>query len=446
MTKKWAISIILFLLFGLVNCTGSFSAPVATDIPKAASQTSSTTPANPTNRPTEPVQLVLPTTMDTAIASTLSPTLTTTAGSANAISRNCLNILPALSQANDYQGRLILNKIPTNDDYYLYDFQTAQTAKLTNHGLLNIVITPDRKRYAYHDGDSPYLEIFSSNGQLQRSIPWEKNWFWMDGWLDNNQIMFEIPKVTTNAMGMWDIQYPEPLMLLNLATNQRQNLPSDYPDIDQGSNSIDWWSGTTVYDNSLSRVVYPGGIGPDIGEGYILWDVPDKKKMAELPALNFSKEPKWSPDGSKFIVNGNGGEFYIVTRDGAISKITNLNPDYDPTTHIYNLDSTAYSWSPDGRNVAFWLNSAKPASSTLAILDTLTGKIIDYCIQPEYGAPSDKYSPQAPVWSPDGNAFVVSASTSVDQPEGDTILVDIEKGIAAKVTSGLAPVGWLAVP
>jgi hypothetical protein len=80
---------------------------------------------------------------------------------------------------------------------------------------------------------------------------------------------------------------------------------------------------------------------------------------------------------------------------------------------------------------------------TLVVLDTQTGKMTDYCIQLEYGLASDNNSPKDPVWSADGKAFVVSARTSAGQPEGDTILVDIEKGIAAKVASGLIPVGWL---
>jgi hypothetical protein len=434
MQKKTAVAIYLILVFGIASCSGGFSTSVATQTPKAIGQASPTLPAKSTNSPTEPAPAIAPTQMSTAAASTLSPTTTATVESEYGIIKNCVNILPALPQPNNYQGKLILDTISYAE--YFYDFRTAKTMKLPNLDWLDIAVTPDGKKYAYHDYGTPYLKIYSSDGRLQRSIPWENDWFLMNGWLNSNRLMFEIPKVTPITQGHSNIEYPEPLMLLNLTTNQRQKLLPDYPGIDT-ANTLHWWSGTTVYDASLSRVVYPGSIIEGEERGYILWDVPNKKKIIGLNAYDYTREPIWSPDGSKFFVN-NGIDFFIVTRDGAISKITHSKGNV--------FDSPAYSWSPDGRYVALWLDNAAGNFYTLVVLDTQTEKMTDYCIQSEYGRASDNNSPFDPVWSPDGKSFVVSANTNAGQPEGDTVLVDIEKSIAAKVATGLVPIGWLAAP
>lgn len=412
MKKRTTVAIYFMFLFGLVNCTGVFRTPAATNTPKLQSHTSPTVPVASTSSPTKPSPTVTPISASTVAASTLSPAQTATTEFAEGLTRNCFNILPALPQPNDYQGKLILNKVYTYY-YYSYDFQTAQTTKLPNRGLLNIVVSPDGKKYAYHDENSPYLQIYSSDAHLQRSIPWEKDWFWMDGWLDNNQLVFEIPAHTTNPFGMLNIEYPEPLMLLNLTTNQRQKLLPDYPGIDAANNQTNWWSGTTVYDASLSRVVYPGWIINGVEAGYNLWDVPNKRKIVGLSAGNYDQGPEWWPDGSKFIVNVDNA-FYIVTRDGVISKLADLV--------ALDTSSPAFGLSPDGRSVALWIGDSTGNYYTLAVLDTQTGKITDYCIHSEYGRETDPNPPEPPVWAPDGKAFVVSASTSVGQPEGDTIL------------------------
>jgi len=50
-----------------------------------------------------------------------------------------------------------------------------------------------------------------------------------------------------------------------------------------------------------------------------------------------------------------------------------------PSDQITNdeFDASAFSWSHDGRYVAFWLKL--PTSYTLTVLDTQTEKMVDYC-------------------------------------------------------------------
>jgi len=71
------------------------------------------------------------------------------------------------------------------------------------------------------------------------------------------------------------------------------------------------------------------------------------------------------------------GEFYVITRDGMISKVSRFNGD---VKGLYF--SERYSWSQDGRYLAFWLESLSNGvlAAKLAVLDTLTGKTTDYCL------------------------------------------------------------------
>jgi Tol biopolymer transport system component len=178
-----------------------------------------------------------------------------------------------------------------------------------------------------------------------------------------------------------------------------------------------------------------------------LYGIPEKKKLAQIPDIYWDNPPVWSPDGSKFIMMGND-EFYLVTYDGAISKITHLNPDYDLYKGAgFRYLADYYSWSPDSQHVAFWLSPFGTERYTLAILDTHSGEIIEYCIPIGDGFPQYGLSTLYPVWSPDGKKLVVAANFRPNlEPGNDVILVDLEKEKSYKVTENTFPVGWLVAP
>ena len=243
----------------------------------------------------------------------------------------------------------------------------------------------------------------------------------------------------------WDI-YPPTVIVVNPFHDKIQTLPPDFPDIDLIYNLLSWnQSGTTVYDPTLTRVVYPGSVTTDDyqGNGYILYGIPEKKKLAQIPSW-FDPPPVWSPDGSKFIVKGDD-EFYVVGYDGGVTKITHMNPNFDPskmTGATYSAEY--YDWSPDGRHVALWLYDIASDHRTLAILDTQTGAVRDTCIAAGYMDPT--FTPPNPVWSPDGKSLVVAAHYRPDDYGNDVVLIDLEKNTAYKLTSNKIPVGWLISP
>ncbi len=101
-----------------------------------------------------------------------------------------------------------------------------------------------------------------------------------------------------------------------------------------------------------------------------------------------------------------------------------------------------YSWSPDGKYLAFWLESVQNQviKATLAVLDMASGDVTDYCLSA--GNVRTMMLLSYPlIWSPDGKSLV----TIVNRDEGedfDTVLVDLDGGFAVKIAENLTPGGW----
>ena len=217
------------------------------------------------------------------------------------------------------------------------------------------------------------------------------------------------------------------------------------------------WRGisTTQYDPTLTLVVYPAIYDPD-GTGskayYVLYDRVNKRINTQKAVSLFWSTPVWSPDGSKFVINDTDGdgEFYVITRTGLISKVSHLNGVEGGNSHNDKKFSDLYSWSPDGRYLAFWLETGYPDSikgeftGTFAILDTDTGDTTDYCLPggERLGEFNGRHADIFwPLWSPDGKALVTIAYFQGDFFE--TVLINLAGGFAAQIAGNLVPVGWL---
>jgi Tol biopolymer transport system component len=159
-------------------------------------------------------------------------------------------------------------------------------------------------------------------------------------------------------------------------------------------------------------------------------------------------KPVWSPDGSKFILMGDD-EFYVVSLNGIVTKLTHMNPTFVQSDLFGEYSGYYYQWSPDGEKVAFWLEGK--GGTTLAILDTKSGKIVDTCILAGHdtswlGVVTPPYSESHPVWSPDGKNLVVAANFRREGGKNDILLVDPDNNVANKITTDKFPVGWLVTP
>jgi hypothetical protein len=364
----------------------------------------------------------------------------------------CLEISDKLPSNIEKKGSVVL-------------YQPAQKASDITHGfLLNVqsgaltqlpqkqnelpflfTVSTDRKWLAYVQGISgepatDKLIIADMQGHFYKSIPWKEDWWNLTQWLDSEHLV--IIRRQGNVFST---------VIFNPFTGQQKEFLPDYPDIYK-SYPLPPWEGyrnsLTVYDPGLTRVVYPA---ENVPLQDTLWDIQEGKLVSHIQSnyhtnFPFGLEPVWSPDGSRFIMAFDlhtskvltaTMDLFGISRDGQVSRLTYLADQFDGV-YISN-----YRWSPDGRYVAFWLYD-KPSwgqFENLAVLDTQTLKVTNYCIPG--GEIMEEAAP--PVWSPDGTQLVVENIYN-NHTEKKVILVDLVNDFAAKIAEGLDPVGWLKEP
>lgn len=340
-------------------------------------------------------------------------------------------------------------------DAYLLNLQTAITQSVINAGGYHV--SPDRKYMSYRNfvaresGDisDDSLVIIDGEGQLVKELAWDPDWLALVGWLDNQQLVLQ----RSAPPG----PLPVNLESLNPFTNQRQLLPTDFSELVPSSvattPSWEGWFGI-VYDSRLSRAIYPRFAGPDNSYlTYGLWDLTNQRLVASLEGALYVPAsdndlfpmPIWSSDSTKFVIYGiipdpSGVslalfELFQVDRDGQLEQLTNL-------TSFAGIQEDSQSWSPDGRYLAMflvaWQSDAQEAR--LAILDTNTLQITDYCFPIRFG---NGFFPVRPVWSPDGRQVLVADSSGIDHPR--VILVDFNGNWAAQLAQDVEPVGWMVI-
>jgi hypothetical protein len=446
----------LWLAFSFVvqGCTASTETPVETYIQESVA------PIIATLTPTVSQTAVTsaPVTPKAAPSMTITNTPPPSPEPVQTAQPECFTMLPALPDTKTYHGKIIFmargiyEKI--QDIHYLaslYDLNTRQTKPLDPEKVNNIEVSSDGLTYAVHEKAEDNIKFFSANGHLLRTLLPGEYPYGLDHWLNNEQIALNI----LQPWGENYTKYPIDQVIYNPFTGeQKRMIAEQYPDINRVDVGV-YWEGfsATKYDPFVTRVVYPAGIKKDYlgksGIGYVLWDLENQVKLVEIVTGYISVTPKWAPDGSRLVINNNhgDGEFYTVTRDGVVTQLSHLKPDQGDEIAERKYYSDLYSWSPDGRYLAFWLESDRDSSvqDTLAILDMDTGKVTDTCISAGYIGKGDWELPDIYriFWYPDGKSLVTVANTQEDGSY-QSVLVDLEGEFAAKLGGNLFPVGWLA--
>lgn len=317
-------------------------------------------------------------------------------------------------------------------------------------------VSPHNKFLAYHEGGD--LLVALSNGTVIRRVESNIVGAWVGGnWISDEYIRhFELI----------DGEYRP--HVINIRTGESLRLHMDFPGMENGTG----WKAENValylygggklayvlYDPSLSRVVYPKK-----GSFISLYNVPEDREQA---AINMEgSDPIWSPDGQYFTFKGykqnKPVEIYIISRDGdQFMPLTYLSQ------HYSQLLFGSYSWSPDSRKIAFWVRKIHKYGEfeTLFVFDLTTMRIRDTCIKGIGGigsifetgltplaGPGLSGSPLGkdfilagkPIWSPDSNKIILAQFDEENQQVID-LLVDLERGIAYPIATGLEPMGWMA--
>lgn len=369
------------------------------------------------------------------------------------IRRTCIATRSPLPVETIYPGKLILLGALNLDDIQhpyqdliFYDLNTHQTTPATPDKAFSIDVSPDRMKYAVGDVVDGRIKVFTNDGQLITTLAQSEHPLFISQWLENEHLALVVHE---QLEGIYYFKYPRDIVIADLTTDKQNFLPSNYPDIDEAQPNVPWEGiSTTKYDPQLSRVVYLGVIESDFqgnrGQGYVLWDMVKNEKLVQLVLRDFTATPKWSPDGSKFVINDI--DFYLVTRDGAVSQISpQLDQPLNQPAEIWNF-SRRYSWSPDGQYLAYWREFTQQGihQGTFAILDTHTEVITDYCLSAGYverGTPS--LTPYfTPIWSPDGKSVVTIANRK-ENGDFDVVLFDLQEKTVFKIIENMIPEGWL---
>lgn len=297
------------------------------------------------------------------------------------------------------------------------------------------------------------IVVVTSNGHVVHEFLDEPGWVSGAVWLSNKYIRYPIKSPTDDEQLR--------LYALNIETGKLHELRTDFPNIaDNGSPNwgIDSWAiyfgfkkgVNIVYDSSLTRAVYP-----KIRTSYpfypvTLYDVQNDKELA-VADLEYSIDPKWSPDGKYFSIIGSevakqAQDIYIVTRDGGqFAPLTDLAKLYP------NVKFESYSWSPNSSQVAFWAHledsQATDNASSLFLFDIVTMKMTDLCIKgfgsnPPLGIKTSLNLRGQPIWSSDGKKLLITQYDANTQKVID-ILIDLENKIAYPIATDLEPIGWM---
>ena len=439
MTKP--MSIVLPILFIAILAAGC--------IPNAVTDSTETA----TLSPASPTAVVTSTSTATPLppspAPTESPTPTSTPDTR--LRQQCLEIAAALPADVTVEGLVVMSgEIWLNPSYLLEVMSGRQIIlpEKTDDVIRSMHVSPDRQRLAHVQDSfhpiSSLLVITGIDGQPLLTILWEDSWRQVAGWFDNERLWISRKRGESEN---------DALILLNPFTGKQEALPADFPDntgwIHPGPRWRWFNASATIYDPTLSRVLYPSGFAK-----LILWDVQANTEIAVVTRTSsVNVPPKWSPDGQRFLISGPSAlntsqpltaadadrqELFSVSREGEVRRLTYLTDIYD------EVRFGDYAWSPDGRYVALSLVADPNAYpdlypttgfiyGRLAVLDIVTGEVTDYCVPNRTLAP--------PVWSPDGRQVVFEHNGA--GRENDVYLIDLSQNFAMKIAEDVSPVGWM---
>lgn len=196
-----------------------------------------------------------------------------------------------------------------------------------------------------------------------------------------------------------------------------------------------------IYNSTFTRAIYASS--DENGAKIVFRDLLSNKDISTLRSREaWGVSPKWSPDDAKIAIGMNinsadeNNEIVVLDQNGTLIFTTHLAELYEKS-YISSL-----SWSPDGKKIAFWYTANENINSALrlAILDTSTQKITDFCTSKDSPHYRWHTNDKSPIWSPDSNYLLIE-TTNDDIP--NAVIIDISNGNAVIIKNSYEPVGWM---
>lgn len=387
-----------------------------------------------------------------------------------AIQNRCPNISPQFVPSDRIGGILYMRE--RVGLITLLNLQNGEQESLGSVG--NLDVSPNRMRLAYFELDENTLSWslvvqMLDGGPTKIKLPTLDGALRMSGWHDNEHLLFQmVGDTATNPA-------PNTIMILNPLNGEKKTHILDFPNIDNG---VEWgFSWSAAYSQDMDYVLYAGiKENTDNVHEYVLWSNASKSKIISLPGSSYkdfylyageiiqldgvrANSPQWDPDDSRVLIISPASadrievdEIFAITKNGDVQRLTYFE------NHFEKVQISKMSWSPDGKNIAFWtaldprVFDPEPGAYQdirLAILDTETLDVTFYCISGDSigltnGPPSAKFISNdipAPIWSPTGQQVIVENRYTSDASR--LILLDIQKEVAVQVGENMKPIGWM---
>jgi len=339
----------------------------------------------------------------------------------------CLNIEKKPGKDISFAGKIILHTTEINSSYqkvYVLSPSDGGLSLLVDKAYGNLIVSPDGKWLAYSpleydtgNENAKSFRVISIDGKQKLDISYGEKDYGLFDWLDNHRVVLS--------------SFGDDLLVADILTGQVVKIGITSPELAMNTNGL----GFQAVNPALDRMIYYRNIPAQEFPSAVLWDVENKKVIWRLELgdeLVWHNLVQWSPDGSQFVIAGPVKlydpvlELFLVDRDGQAKQLTHLR---DSGVEHGIIDSP--TWSPDGRHIAFWLENS------LAVFDSATEKVTDYCILAIGPNPPPMH------WSPDSRQIVLHGSADSDGPK-PVIVVDIKENKAVEVIGNEYSVeGWM---
>jgi hypothetical protein len=409
-------------------------------------------------------QAIVPTSLPTHdVKSTTQPS-TAASSTATSVVENtftthsyCPEISHDIASRSDLMGTIVLGgkEITLGDQEFSSDsgksvllFWQPRSGKKVTYPLPGAqmyyyyVASPNKEYLALTEGKTLEMSsdviVLTKDGQEEAIFSLPGNWTLFD-WLNNDQLLVR----QLRLMGT-----DHDLIAINPFTDKQQSLESDFPNI-YSQEPLVFWGALTIFDSTLSRVVYP--VRQKNTLNVVVRDVDSKREIASISDGDL---PRWALDGKRLLLvveqdpqrHRFSDEIYIVSDQGEINRATFLSENLE--TSIISLPV----WSPDGRYIAFWLSNDIPIKTAkLAVLDTETFSMDLYCdeINPfpyrygENGTLGYTYyqvNAAPPIWSPDSQNLLIEDYQNFTS---NSYLFDLKNHAITQIAEETRPVGWL---
>ncbi len=318
---------------------------------------------------------------------------------------------------------------------YLLDLMTRAKQRIPLKSLgqkdivSNIKVSPDgtklvfiESHYNEQRGDFLVDHLALLQGGLQQEVTsWRTDFGTLLRWFGDDWLLFS-PDSSNGT-----------ILLFNPVDGTTKEVTGTFPNMATLPPLPTWYQAANplpIYDSSLSLAVY---LEQDQMMQFVLWDIRSKTALWKKDISDPGIQPQWSPMGNGFVFavpDGHVFDFYRVDRSGHEDRLTNLTGRY-PFAYI-----GTFSWSPNGKEIAFWLdlhNDPAALHPTLAVFDLDRRQIVDTCL----GAGG-----RMPVWSPDGKQIAIEVQQG-NSGRTAALVVDLVSRSAVQLDEQVHPLGWV---